>query len=200
MRSLALVIGGLVLASSVATAAAAQGIGDAARKERSRRAAAPAKEPAKVYVIDGSTSKDKGQSSDSAASPSGTQAGTAAASEPTLAAVPTNSLSEGATDSNGKSESYWRGRYASAQRAIDAADQRVKDLEAEVGQYGPIPPGPTVGCYSAGCAGDAMRIQDGQKALRRLEAAKERAAGARRAMDDLQEEARRAGALPGWMR
>src|SRR5512143_837170 len=100
MRSLALVIGGLVLASSVATAAAAQGIGDAARKERSRRAAAPAKEPARVYVIDGSTSKDKSQSSDSTASPSGTRAGTALAGEPSLAAMPTSSLTDGPTDSH----------------------------------------------------------------------------------------------------
>src|SRR5512143_1158900 len=128
MRSLALVIGGLVVALSVATAAAAQGIGDAARKERSRRAAAPAKEPAKVYVIDGSTSKDKSQSSDNAASQSGAQAGTAVAGEPSLAAVPTSSLTDGPTDSSGRSESYWRGSYASAQRAIDAADRRVKEL------------------------------------------------------------------------
>ena len=199
MRSLALVIGGLVLASSVATAAAAQGIGDAARKERARRATTPAKEPARVYVIDGSTSKDKSQSSDNAASPSGTRAGTAVTGEPTLASMPTSSLTDGPTDSNGKSESYWRGRYASAQRAIDAADRRVKELEASVAQYGPIPQGPAVGCYTGDCM-SAGQIMAGQRALRQLEAAKEQAAAARKAMDDLQEAARRAGALPGWLR
>ncbi len=173
MRSLALVIGGLVLASSVATAAAAQGIGDAARKERARRAAEPAKEPARVYVIDGSTSKDKGQSSDNAASPSGSQAGTAVAGEPTLAAVPTSRLTDGPTDSNGKSESYWRGRYASAQSAIAAADQQVKDIELRIQQHGPIVPGPTAGACSDGAVAGwgesstrAARPREGRPHLR----------------------------------
>ncbi len=192
MKRLALVIGGLVMASSVT--AVAQGIGDAAKKERARRTTAPAKEPAKVYVIDGSTSSDKNATSEEA-SPRSKSTGTAG--ESAGAAGP---LSSGATDSSGRNESYWRGRYASAQRAIDAADQRVKDLEAEVGRYGPVVPGPNVGCYTAGCDGSAMWIQAGQEALGRLNAAKARAAAARKAMDDLQEEARRAGALPGWLR
>jgi hypothetical protein len=221
MRSLALVIGGLALASSLATAAAAQGIGEAARKERARRVAAPAKEPARVYVIDGSTSKDKGQPSDNAASQSGNQAETAVGGEPKLAAVPIGPLTDGPTDSNGKSESYWRGRYASAQSAIAAADQQVKDIELRIQQHGPIVPGPTAGACSDGavagwgesttqlrdrakgartCDWETMQIQAGHELVRQLDAAKERAAGARRAMDDLQEEARRAGALPGWLR
>lgn len=203
MKSLALVIGGLTLASSVTAVATAQGIGDAARKERSRRAAAPNKEPAKVYVIDGSTSSDKGQSSDQGTSSSKGQTGNAATSQPKLVAFPIGSVagsaSDGPTDSNGRNESYWRGRYASAQRSIDAADRRVKDLEVSVAQYGPIPPGPAVGCYTGDCV-SAGQIEAGRRAQRQLEAAKERAAAARKAMDDLQEEGRRAGALPGWLR
>ncbi len=194
MRRLALIIGGLTLVWSVAAVAAAQGLGDAAKKERARRATAPSKEPAKVYVIDGSTSSDK----KTASAESGSASKEASTAEDAPASL--GPLRGGATDSSGRNESYWRGRYASAQRAIDAADQRVKALEVEVGRHGPIVPGPDVGCYTAGCDGSAMWIQEGQAALRRLEAAKAQAASARKAMDDLQEEGRRAGALPGWLR
>ncbi len=194
MKRLALVIGGLVMASCVASVAAAQGIGDAAKKEQARRATAPkGSEPAKVYVIDGSTSSDRQASSDESGSAS------KAAGRAGESAATTGSPRSGAADSSGRSESYWRGRYASAQRAIDAADRRVKELEASVAQYGPIPPGPAVGCYTGDCV-SAGQIEAGRRALSQLEAAKEQAAAARKAMDDLQEEGRRAGALPGWLR
>ena len=50
------------------------------------------------------------------------------------------------------------------------------------------------------CDGEAMRINEAGRVNTQLEAARKSLERAEMALEDLQEEARRGGALPGWLR
>jgi hypothetical protein len=119
-----------------------------------------------------------------------------------------------------RSEGYWRSRAARARSAVAAAEKRVKDLEEEAARAGPVVPGPTLPACQAGvsprslesggpridpnkaisCNDEILRQQAALRIQARLDAARESLKQAQTALDDLDDEARRAGALPGWLR
>jgi hypothetical protein len=121
----------------------------------------------------------------------------------------------GSRDDRG--EAYWRGRANAARAAVEAAQRRVTDLEQRAARFGPIHPGPiTAPCQSGvqtggridpasanktvTCDIDALRQQEAWKIQAELEQARAALERTRRALDSLDEEARQAGALPGWLR
>jgi hypothetical protein len=131
--------------------------------------------------------------------------------------APEASGTGGSRDDRG--EAYWRGRATAARAAVDAAQRRVADLEQRAARFGPIHPGPITAPCQAGvqtgghrsinpdsanktvtCNIDALLQQEGWKVQAELEQARAALERARRALEGLDEEARRAGALPGWLR
>lgn len=128
--------------------------------------------------------------------------------------------------STGGSESYWRSRAGSARSAVTAAEKRVRDLEEQATRGGPVVSGPlpaacqasapTRGGHESGtvlgpsawertknvvhCDGEILRQQQAQGTQTQLDAAREQLKRAQKALEALEDEARRAGALPGWLR
>ena len=95
-----------------------------------------------------------------------------------------------------RTEAYWRGRATRAREAVDEADGKVRDLEARIAALrNDMNPVNTQ---------DPNRLQtrdrELQEAMDGLDAARRAADAARKALADLEEEARRAGAMPGWVR
>ena len=95
-----------------------------------------------------------------------------------------------------RTETYWRDRATRARTAVEEADAKVKDLEARVAAIrNDMNPVNTQ---------DPNRLQSRDRELREaidaLDAARLSADAARKVLSDLEEEARRAGALPGWLR
>jgi hypothetical protein len=107
---------------------------------------------------------------------------------------------EGESRGAPRDETYWRNRATGLQKAVAAAEQRVAKAQADYdgarkGNLQPLPidalsqqpPIPQVNA-------DADRLQ------KELEDAKSALAQAQQALTDLEEEARKAGAPPGWLR
>jgi hypothetical protein len=95
-----------------------------------------------------------------------------------------------------RTETYWRDRAARARSAVEEADAKVKDLEGRIAALrNDMNPVNTQ---------DPNRLQSRDRELREaidaLDAARLSADAARKALADLEEEARRAGAMPGWLR
>jgi hypothetical protein len=121
-------------------------------------------------------------------------------------------------------ESYWRSRASQARSRVAAAESRVRELEGKAARGGPLAPGPLPPACQAGvahepgssglppvklrdysrgavhCDSEILRQQEAQKTQAQLEAAREAVRAAQEAVEDLEEEARRAGAHPGWLR
>jgi cell division protein FtsN len=95
-----------------------------------------------------------------------------------------------------RTEAYWRGRATRLRDAVAEADQRIKELETRIaGLRNDMNPTNLQ---------DPNRLQTRDRELREamgsLDAARREAETARKALDGLEEEARRAGAPPGWVR
>jgi hypothetical protein len=120
-----------------------------------------------------------------------------------------------------REERYWRGRAAAARRAVEAAEARVRELEERarrLGPYTPLPDGPacqegvgpvmargvvhlrdeSVGAVS--CSSEVLARREARQVHAQLEVARANLQRQKEALDDLADEARRAGALPGWLR
>ena len=91
-----------------------------------------------------------------------------------------------------KSESYWRSRAQAIKREIAEADKQIADVKAEIAKGGAASFDP-----SSGLAQGVIIIHDRNAQLKELE---DRKAGLQRQLDDLADEARKAGADPGWAR
>ena len=95
-----------------------------------------------------------------------------------------------------RTETYWRDRATRLRDAVTEADGKVKDLEARIAALrNDLNPVNTQ---------DPNRLQTRDRELQEatdgLDAARRAADAARKALADLEEEARRAGAMPGWVR
>src|SRR5262245_16916627 len=125
-----------------------------------------------------------------------------ASSSPQATAAPSASPSPaaGETREAPKDEAYWRGRATGLQNAVTAAEARVAKAQedydgARKGNVQPlpidalsqVPPLPQVNA-------EADRLQ------KELEAAQAALAQAKKALEDFEEEARKAGVPPGWLR
>ncbi len=207
----------LVLVLAAAGPAGAQGLGDAAKKEKARHTDPKPKEPAKVYTNDTILSGDGQPSKGTFSSPAGDSPTSAveAPASPTVPSLRTGSATS-VPQSGEMGESYWRSRVRQAQAAIAAADRKVKDLETQAnkewlqGDQKPRDcttirlPGESFTVWRDRAVAQGKQCEQAARSMPgasgQLDAARGAAAAARKALDDLYEEARRAGALPGWLR
>ncbi|HEY2940869.1 MAG TPA: hypothetical protein VGN09_00410 [Vicinamibacteria bacterium] len=95
-----------------------------------------------------------------------------------------------------RNEAYWRGRTTQLREAAAEADSKVKELEARIAALR--------NDMSPTNVQDPNRLQSRDRELREamdsLDATRTAAETARKALADLEEEARRAGVPPGWVR
>ena len=180
-------------ASVFAPQARAQSLADVAKKEEERRKTVAA--PAKVY-----TNKDLNPvPAGSPPPPAPAKAGDSAAKdkdkEADTDAKGKGSKAPDAADKTAvKDQAYWAGRYKGLQDALlrdqnyaDAMQTRINSLNADfVNRDDP--------------AQRAVIERDRQKALAELGRLKQSVVDTKKAIADLDEEARRAGVPPGWMR
>ncbi len=186
--------GGLVLLLALGPAAPGQSLGEAARKEKERREKAGPTGPAftdedlRGYAEGGAVGKpgagaaDKSAARDKASAEKATKEGTARGGN-------------GAGD-----EAYWRGRAKAARAAVEAAEARVAQAEAAA-QSAPAgirqpQPGDALTQVPPSVVTDAAR----RAAEAALAAARSELERAKKVQADLEEEARRKGVLPGWLR
>jgi hypothetical protein len=120
-----------------------------------------------------------------------------------------------------RKETHWRRRAAAARAAVAAAEARVRELEERARRLGPYTPGPDVPACQTGvapvmgrgvvalrddsvgavtCSSEVLRTREARRVHAQLEVARDNVQRQKEALDDLADEARRAGALPGWLR
>jgi hypothetical protein len=179
-------------ASAFAPQVRAQSLADVAKKEEERRKSVTA--PAKVY-----TNKDLNPVPAGSPPPAPAKAGESRAKDKdkeadTDAKGKGSKAPEAGDKTAVKDQAYWAARYKALQDALlrdqnyaDAMQTRINSLNADfVNRDDP--------------AQRAVIERDRQKALAELGRLKTSVLETRKAIADLEEEARRAGVPPGWMR
>jgi hypothetical protein len=212
-RNVVLVV--VLLAVAPIGRASAQGLGDAAKKEKARRTDGSA-QPVRVYTNDNVSGVADGAGSKGTFSAPGGSVAPPATIDP----APSSRAAASATTSpaGGKGEDYWRDRMARAQAAVAAADARLAAVERKAtadALQGPsnfdcMPtknPKETFTAYYERARKEKERCErwgaehPELKTENQLTAARQAAAAAHRELEQtIPEEARRAGALPGWLR
>jgi len=176
-----------------------QSLGDAARREKERRAVK--RPPARVYGDQdlGSGSAEaaedgKGKGDDPASGEAGAESrADSTGSTPAADDFSTSAADDAAVKARARTEESWRARAHPVREAYELAERRVKRLEAQVAELEREGRKQTFvyGVYG-GAAADRAR--------ERLEQARRDLAVAGKAWEDFQDEARRAGVPPGWLR
>jgi len=183
----------LVLTLLVVSPAWAQSLGDVARKEEARRKTVKA--AGKVYTNDTLRKEPEGP-------PPPTPPSSAPAAAPVPSGSPGQAQGHGGEaqpaapqpDQKKMDEAYWRGRITEARPNLarsqvfhDALQSRINALTRDfTARDDP--------------AQRAAIELDRQKAIRELDRLKKAIADGKKALADLDEEARRAGVPPGWLR
>jgi DNA repair exonuclease SbcCD ATPase subunit len=189
----------LLLIMAMPVVSPAQSLGEVAKKEEEKqeKKKKSGKPPAKVKVY---TDEDLKKARESE-----TGALTVLPENPNLEAASSASSTDDDEVVSGegrpaggrrRTEAYWRGRATRLREAVDEADGKVRDLESRISAIrNDMNPVNTQ---------DPNRLQSRDRELREamdsLDAARREAETARKALADLEEEARRAGAMPGWLR
>lgn len=164
-------------------AAPADSLGEAARKARAQKAAAPA---AKVYTEDKiaglsgrgvSVVGDANQAGDSSA-----------AAENSYAAPNAN----GAAPAGKSEEQMWRDRARKIHNQMDQLDAQIAKVQDEIQKYGAVSFDPNTGLQR-----NVIYVQDRNAQIKQLETQK---SGLQNQLDSLEEEGRKAGADSGWFR
>jgi len=181
----------LVLALAGPAVVWSQSLGDVAKREeeKKKKSGKPPSAAPKVY-----TEEDlkKARDSDSAAV-------TVLPENGNIERSSSGSSSDKPTGGEGgaaQGERYWRRQAADRRDAVTEAEKKVRDLQARISALRTdISPSNLM---------DPNRLQSQDRDLRQaqddLEAAQRELAAARQRLADLEDEARRAGALPGWVR
>lgn len=181
-----------IFVASVSGVGRAQDLAEAARKEKARRAALKANTKVITRVITEDDLKDpKASPSPSPGAPSASPAEEAAATPPAPASAP-------AVDPEA-ARAEWKERVVAARQAVASAEAQVKSREDEIARVRA-----DVGPLSASDAMDPLRLQKKDQKIAelqsRLTSEKQALSDARKALDRLEEAARRAGVPPGWLR
>ena len=159
----------------------AQSLADVARKEEARRKTIP--EAAKVY-----TNKDLNvQAGDSAPPP---------AVAPARAGAPPPDAEKDAKDAKepAKDQAYWSGRLKKMQDQVQLDEASFQAIQASVNSL-------TADFLTHADPTQRMAIEsDRQKALAEFSKLKQSITNGKQSIIDLEEEARRAGVPPGWVR
>lgn len=163
----------------------AQSLGDIARKEEKRRETI--KKPAKVY-----TNKDLGPTPESTATPP--RAAAPAATDASQPARDEKQKDAAKDKEPAKDQAYWAGRLKELKAAIDRDQTYAEALQSRINALA------TDFVNRDDPAQRAVIERDRQKALAELDRLKKQIVTDKKSIDDLQEEARRAGVPPGWLR
>jgi len=182
MTYVATLLLGLLLA---APAASAQSLGEIARKEEARRKAV---QSGKVYTNDSIKPEPGG------ASPAPASAAPPAAAPPSVAGAQGSRPDEKPAEDPKKTEQYWRDRVAAARNGLQRAKMFEEALQSRIN---------ALSADFAARDDPAQRsvvATDRQKALAELERVKKEIADFEQQLRDIEEEARKAGVPPGWLR
>jgi hypothetical protein len=194
MRSFRLLSAGtaLLILSSGAAHLGAQSLADVAKKEEERRKATP--QPAKVY-----TNKDLSPA------PAGSSAPVPAAKDAkdTAAAKDAKDAAKDAKDGKGgdakdsagtKDQKYWSDKMKSLREQLDRDQTFLDALQTKINSL-------TTDFVNRDDPAQRSVIErDRQKALGELGRLQKAIVDDKKAIADLEEEGRRAGVLPGWLR
>jgi hypothetical protein len=168
----------LGLMMAVAAPAFAQSLGDVARKEEARRKAV--KTAGKVYTNDTiQASTPASEAVPAAAQPAAPQPDPKAAEQ---------------TDEPKKDEAYWRGRIGEARQGLSRAQMFQEALQSRIN---------ALSADFVNRDDPAQRAQisnDRQKSLSELERVKQEIKQYEKSITDIEDEARKAGVPPGWLR
>jgi hypothetical protein len=93
---------------------------------------------------------------------------------------------------SGNSEAYWRGRARAIKDQIASTDQQIAGVKAEIAKSGAASFDP-----STGLSQGVIIVHDRNAQVKQLE---DRKANLQRQLDELGDDARKAGADPGWAR
>jgi hypothetical protein len=167
----------------------AQGLGDVARKEEVRRK--DIKDPAKVY-----TNKDLGSVPESSSGTLSAPGPAPAAPAETAKAdkdAKANTTDKTAKDPK-KDEAYWSGRKKALQSELDTAQTLAEALQSRINGLN------TDFVNRDDPVQRAAIDRDRQKAGSELDRLKKSIADNKKALSDLEEDARKAGVPAGWLR
>ena len=94
-----------------------------------------------------------------------------------------------------QTEEYWRGRKQDVDARLKDAQSRVEQIQSEINSL-------TAAFYAEGDGVAQRPLIESERIerLKELEAAKQELENAKAATEGLEDEARRSGALPGWLR
>ena len=176
----------VVLALAVAAPLArAQSLGEIAAREQEKKAKKPPS-TSRVY-----TEEDLKKAREA-----GSSAVTVLPAVPGVGTATREEFDRDAASAQNK-EKFWRNKAAERREAVRKADARVQELEARVAAL-------RTDMNPAADVQDPNRLQNIDRQLREaqeaLQAAQRAAEAARQAVADLEDEARRGGGLPGWVR
>jgi len=210
-----------VVLPGLASGAAAQGLGEAAKREAERRAKQPAERPAKAYSGE-DLANAKGGTYNQMTSPStpgdgrdGGAAGDPGPDGPAVSTTATPSTGDPAPAGMPSGEAGWRNRMQQARDRVSRLEKEVARLDAQATAsasgttsencYQPTVLNATTQKRLEDCMArrqtDPMRQQAKRaRLMTRLAMAREDLAEAKRALTSLEEEARRSGAPPGRLR
>lgn len=173
----------LVLVAGWAAAASAQSLADVARKEEARRKHIA--KPARVL-----TNKDLKPSEIPIPQAGSEQPATAAAEPPKS----DEQKPADAQDQQAKDEQAWRDRMAKARADLEHSEMYLDALQSKINSL-----------WADFTSRDdpaqrAVIESDRKKALAEFDRVKQQVEDQKKAIDDLEEEARKAGIPPGWLR
>ena len=181
---------GLVTAIAATAAAQSGSLGDLARQEAARRKAV--KSSGKVLTNDSVTTIRSSSPAPTSAPPAATASGSAA---PTVQADAKKPEDKPKPDVDRKTqETAWRQRIQGARAALQRSQMFADALQSQIN-------GLTTDFTSRDDPAQRAVIADNrQKALAELDRVKNEIAQQTKAISEIQEEARRAGVPPGWLR
>lgn len=206
--TLSLLAGGLIVV--VAASAGAQSLGDVAKKEEERRKATP---PGKVYTNkdlpqvrpveaevpekdadksaddpDKSADSDKVDKADKGAGKTADKADKAPDDKADKAAA------DKAAAGGAKDQKYWRERIAAARTALDRDSGYAEAMQTRINAL-------TTDFVNRDDPSQRSIIErDRQRALAELDRLRKQIADDKKSIADIEEEARRSGVPPGWLR
>ena len=189
MRQVHGITAAFALAFALSPEISAQSLGDVARKEEARRKAVAGS--GKVYTngqLRGDVTPPAPASGQASAPGSKAAAGDKSSSTDKGGEKP------GEKSEPAKDESYWRGRMTAARTGVDRAKAFAEALQSQIN-----------GLSAEFTARDdprqrALVGEKRQKALDELARVKKEIADLEKAIRELEEEARKAGVPPGWLR
>ncbi|MEP7118600.1 MAG: hypothetical protein ABI880_13505 [Acidobacteriota bacterium] len=187
-RSLA-ALGAALLIVAFPAAAPAQGLADVARAEQARRKEQP--KGSKIYTNDNVKTDITPSTPTTAAAPS--TASTADAASPAAPAATTDADAT-ATGGERKDPAYWKGRMTAARESVERSKTFAEALQTRINSL-------TADVISRDDPAQQRLIGENRtKAVAELDRVQREIATQNKAIAAIEDEARKAGVPPGWLR